>query len=121
MEKLNKIEIEILLSIISENDFKYPFLKEHFQNIYLINREYTGVGIYSNFAYHNEALKAGNINALISSEKTLLVKGLAHELCYVLDIEDGRIKYLEIVTNGNELIHETNLIEDFKLVKSTQK
>lgn len=112
MEKLNKIEIEILQEIIKENRVMYPFLEMHLQYLHVKNRDYTGVGIYTYFLYSKEFEK-NNINTLLSSAKDLTVTGLENELSYVLDITNGKANFLEIVTNGEDTL-ERGLI-NFKL------
>ena len=113
MKNLNNIEIAILKAIIEENQDKYPFLKTHFPYIFIKNREYTGLGVYSNFEY-SRIFEESNINTTLSSSKELTVANLENELTYVLDITNGKINFLEIVTNGNDSF-EGEII-DFKLV-----
>ncbi len=98
---MNTLEVALLEAILEENKGKYPFLISHFPLLKVNNREYTGVGLYSNFEY-TSPIQESSINDLISSEKELTIKGIKHPLSYVLDISNGRINHLEIVTNGNE-------------------
>ena len=102
MKNLNALEITVIQSILDENKSKYPFLNLHIPYLYVKNREYTGVGIYSNFEYTKE-MNTEDISDLISSGKTLSIEGLEYELAYILDITNGKINFLEIVTNGNEI------------------
>jgi hypothetical protein len=101
MKNLNSLEVALLQSILEENKEKYPFLLNHFPLLKVKNREYTGVGSYSNFEY-TSPIDELLINDLISSKKELLINGVKNELSYVLDITNGKINFLEIVTNGNE-------------------
>ncbi len=101
MEKLNDLELATIKEILEANNKRYSFLKLHLQYLRVKNREYTGVGIYSNFEYSKVIDELG-INDLISSPKRLMVDKIKNELSYVLDITNGKIKFLEIVTNGNE-------------------
>jgi hypothetical protein len=101
MENLNTLEIALLEAIIEENKGEYPFLTSHFPLLRVNNREYTGVGLYSNFEYLSP-IQATSINGIITSKKELVVKGIKNPLSYVLDITNGKINYLEVVTNGNE-------------------
>ena len=103
MEKLNQLESSLVDSIVIENQEKYPFLNSHIHYLYVISREHTGVGLYSSFGYTEDLNSKKQVNDVISSEKILTVEGLRYELSYVLDISNGRISFLEIVTNGNEL------------------
>ena len=101
MEKLNELETALLKTILEENKEKYPLLLSHFPLLRVNNREYTGVGFYSNFEYLSP-IQESEINDIISSDKELTIKGIKNQLTYVLDITGGKIKYLEVVTNGNE-------------------
>jgi hypothetical protein len=112
VEKMNKIEKAILQEIIRENREEYQFLANHLPYIYVKDREFTGVGYYTNFQYSKE-FKKNNINTFLSSSKILTVENFEHELNYVLDITDGKINYLEIVTNGEDTLEKE--ITSFKL------
>lgn len=112
MKNLNDVEVAILKAIIEENQDKYPFLKIHFPHIFIKKREFTGVGIYSNFEY-SSLFEEGNINLILSSSKELTIANLENELAYVLYITNGKINFLEIVTNGNDSLEGE--IKDFKL------
>ena len=112
MDSLNNLEIEILQEIIKDNKRDYPFLEIHFPFIYVKSREYTGVGIYVNFEY-SKYFEFNNLNVLITSSKCLTVDMLENELSYVLNITNGRIDFLEIVTNGEDVLN--NEIIDFEL------
>ena len=101
MEIFNKLEVIILATLIEENNIKYPLLKSHLPLLKVKSREFTGVGIYTNFHYITEPLTE-EISALLSSPNQLLMDNLENELSYLLDITDGKINYLEILTNGNE-------------------
>lgn len=101
MENLNSLEIALLKSIVEENGERYPFLVSHIPYLKVKNRELTGVGSYSNFEYL-QPVNESAINTLLSSQKRLLISGLKTELSYVLDITNGKINHLEIVTNDNE-------------------
>lgn len=105
MEALNDLELSLLNLISIENKEQYPYLSSHIPYLRIQDREYTGVGVYSNFIYINNNVVNNNINkgdALLSSSRRLMIDNLSNELSYVLDITDGKISYLEIVTNGNE-------------------
>ncbi len=113
MNRLNELEIAILQAIIKDNQDSYPFLKVHFPYLFVKSREFTGVGEYSNFGYSKE-VDESDINTQLTSSKRLLVDNLKYEVCYVLAITNGKIDFLEIVTNGNESLDEK--IINFKLV-----
>lgn len=102
METLNDLESALLNLIAIENEELYPSLKSHIAYLRVLNREHTGVGVYSNFVYVKSVNDDTRGNALLSSSKKLRIENLINELSYVLDITDGKINYLEIVTNGDE-------------------
>jgi hypothetical protein len=99
--ELNKLETSILERLAKE----YPFIKEHIPFLKIDNREYTGVGAYVNFDYDNPnniELKSGIDNKAISTNERIEIDGLKHGLCYEVDITDGKIKFIELVTFGEE-------------------
>ena len=114
MEKLYDIEAQIIIAIINDNKNNFPFLEEHYRYLVVKSRENTGVGFYIYFSYTHPFDK-GNINTLLSSQKTLTVDGFEDELSYVLDITDGYIDCLEIVTNGNDMFEKDEVFYKFNL------
>jgi hypothetical protein len=78
-------------------------LKEHFPYLYVSSREYTGIGIYTNFAYTKQFIPS-DIKILLSSDKKLFADRLENELTYAIDITDGRFNFLEIVSNGEDIL-----------------
>jgi hypothetical protein len=102
MKDINILEKSLLEAVLHDNQTNYPFLIEHFQCLKLKDREYTGVGTFSNFEYSRD-LKFGSLNKLLSSEKRLFIDGVENEVTYVLAITDGRIDFLELVTNNDEI------------------
>jgi hypothetical protein len=92
---LNNLEKALLGAIIEDNRLKYPFLEKHFGYLYVLSREFTGVGMYVNFAY-GEKFNANeinnNINIIpISSHKSLIFDGFQYELSYELSVSNGKI------------------------------
>lgn len=114
MEKLNNMEMAILKAIVDENKKDYPFLYKHTTFLYVKDRENTGAGIYTNFGYTKD-LKKNNISTIISSNKTLRINGLKDEVTYVLDISNGKINFLEVVTNGDDMFINDVFDYDFEL------
>jgi phage tail tube protein FII len=112
MENLNNIENAVLKAIIDENQENHQFLNFHFPYLNIKSREYTGVGMYSNFEY-SKGFEQSDVNVLLTSLKELTVNNLENELSYVLYITNGKIQFLEIVTNGNDSFYGE--IIDFKL------
>ena len=115
MEKLNGLEIALLKAIIDENKNMYPFLEEHFNHLRVSKRTFTGVGIYTDFQYELN-VRGNNPDVLLSSQKQLIMQGLTNEVTYVLDITNGKIAFLEIVTNGNDVLEDDKEISNFRLI-----
>ena len=107
---MTDIEKAILQAIIKENRNSYPFLEDHLPYLYVINREYTSFGIYTDFGYSKE-FNSTDLNILLSSGEALIADNLENELAYVLFVTNGKIDLLEIATNGNELINEDNKLK----------
>jgi hypothetical protein len=101
MQELNKLEF----SILERLSIKYPFIKEHIPYLKVSSRENTGVGMYVNFIYdnpNNKALYVEIDNSSISTNETIEIDGLLYGLSYEVDISDGKIKFLELVTYGED-------------------
>ncbi|MDR0467989.1 MAG: hypothetical protein LBG67_03975 [Campylobacteraceae bacterium] len=111
--KLNKLETALLKVIVEENKQKYPFLEEQLANLIVLNRTFTGVGMYVNFLYTN--LNDKEESNIISSSKTLLFPQFEYELTYVLFITNSKMHFLEIVTNEDTLFDNTTNLDDFRL------
>jgi len=101
MDELNKLEKAILERLAG----KYPKVKQHIPFIKVESRENTGVGMYINFTYYsnnNKILDLGINNAAISTNESIEIEGLKYGLSYEVDISDGKIKFIELVTYGEE-------------------
>jgi len=101
MQELNKLE----LSILERLAVKYPFIKEHIPFLKVDSRENTGVGMYVNLVYNNpsnEELHFGEQNSAISTNETIEIAGLKYGLGYEVDITEGKVKFIELVTYGEE-------------------
>jgi hypothetical protein len=116
---LNNLETAILKAIIEENLDKYPFLVKHFQYLNVVSREFTGIGMYTNFSY-NSSLNDNQINkcinASISSTKSLFIESFQYEISCEVSILNGKIHLLEIVTNEDTLFDNTVDLDRFKLI-----
>jgi hypothetical protein len=98
MENLNKLEFEIL-NRVSE---KYPKIKSHLPLLKVKNRLATGVGMYINFVYTEELFDTLEImNSTLSLNELIQMQGLDDGLNYEVDITDGRINFIEIVSIGD--------------------
>jgi hypothetical protein len=113
--KLNNLEIAILKATTDENINEYPFLLQHINYIYVTSREFTGVGMYTNFGY-NKNFDNKNINIPISSTKSLFIQGFQYEISYEVNISNGKIHFLEIVINEDALFDNTVNLDKFKLI-----
>ena len=100
-DALNNFELAVLEKISAEN----PFLKSHIPFLHVQSREFTGVGLYVNFSYQDGSVAyqkiPGNFSAL-SSNASLLIEGLKHEVAYEIAVTNGKIDFLEVVTNGED-------------------
>lgn len=94
MEELNELELTLLNGLIT----KYPSLKSHIAHLRVSERKATGVGMYVNFEYENFSGEFENLNSLFSNQENIQIPGLERGLCYLIDVTDGEIKYIEFVT-----------------------
>ena len=110
MENLNKLEVSILKRLAK----KFPSINEHLDFIKVENRIITGVGMYINIIYSNPnnlELHLGINNLAISTNERIEIFGLNYGLNYEVDITNGKIKFIELVTNGENWNGEIS--EDF--------
>lgn len=103
MAELREKELLLLNTLIDGNTEKFGFLKSHLDFITVESRKTTGIGLYVNFGYLKEFDEEEFVNALISAEQKLITPSLKNELTYCLDITNGKMDFLEIATNGNEI------------------
>lgn len=102
-DNINKKEKTIISEIIENHKEKFGYLFDHLKVIEVSSREFTGVGLYVNFTYMEDItgdpIKHSE-NANLSSNKYLNIDNLKFGLNHELRVSNGRIKYLELVTNG---------------------
>jgi len=101
IHELNEIELAILHRVAA----KHPSLNEHIPHLRVRDRVYTGVGMYINFVYVNlqhKPISASLNNATISTNERIMLSELEYGLCYEVNITAGRIKFIELVTYGEE-------------------
>lgn len=102
MGKLKYLETDILELIFEENKVEFPNLRDHLPYLHVKNREFTGIGVYTNFIYLQK-IPIVNYKALLSASPSLLIDNLQYPVTYCLDVTNGKITFLELVTNGDEL------------------
>jgi hypothetical protein len=104
MAEIKEVELSLLKSIINGNLEKFSFLLEHLGDIKIKSREATGIGLNITFEYLKDVQEEEEFtNGLLSTELKLTTPSLKNELTYCLDITNGKIDFLEIITNGNEI------------------
>jgi len=114
MEKLNKFE----LSILERLSKKYHGIKNHIPHLRVLNREFTGVGMYVNLCYIDSKELVTNLEILdgaISSNENIEIKGLQNGLGYEVDVSEGRLKFIEIITYGENW---DGYVGDYKFIQS---
>jgi len=100
MGELNLLEVGLLTLIINENKEKHPYLPTDLKAVKVKERTYRGVGTFTYFEYPAPELLPKDTS--ISSQRNLIIKGLENPLSYELNLTNGKMDFLEIVTNGNE-------------------
>lgn len=107
-EKLNFFEENILWEIADYNIEKCPMLKYHIPLLRIKDKEKTGVGMYITFEYISFSPELILNDGVLSSNKSLVIDTLNFELNYELNIDDGKVNFLELVTNGEDWNGEYN-------------
>ncbi len=111
MEQLNNLESTLLIGLVE----KYPSLNSHVPYLNIKARTMTKSGLIVDFEYaaNAEELILDDINALFSNGENIEVKGLKQGLGYVIDVTDGKISYLELVTYGENC---NGKLEEYKII-----
>ncbi|WP_433900313.1 hypothetical protein [Sphingobacterium puteale] len=110
MGKLNKLEKSIFERLATI----YPTIKLHIPFLEVQSREVTGVGMYINLSYRKSIEKMLDLeidNASLSTNETIEIEGLKYGFGYEVDVTDGKIKFIELVTYGEEW--NVNVSDDF--------
>jgi hypothetical protein len=102
MTELKEFERLLLKTIIKDNSEKFGYLFEHLDFIKVETAKTTGTGLYINFVYLKEFQKEEFENGLLSAGSKLTAPNLKNELTYCLDVTNGKMDFLEIVTNEKE-------------------
>lgn len=101
MENLNKLELSILERLCN----RYPAIKNHIPYLRVLSRKNTGVGMYVNFCYFDSKESLNNLDipdTSISTNENIEIQGLQYGLGFEVDISDGKIKFIELITYGEE-------------------
>jgi hypothetical protein len=101
MEALKNFE----LSVLKRLSKRYPCINSHLPYLSVLSRECTGVGMYINFKYiekGNQLKAIEPMNGAISTNETIVLANLKHGLCFEVDILNGKINFIELVTYGEE-------------------
>lgn len=103
-KELKKIEQIIIHEIAVFNERDFPLIKKCIPHLKVKSRENTGVGMYISFEDLPDRVTALSIgeDIALSSNKILVVDELKFGLNYELNITNGKIDYLELVTNGED-------------------
>jgi len=104
-KNLNLLEQAIINEIAEFNKSEYSFIKEHLPHLRIKSREDTGVGMYVYFKYSEEEVNLEMNNSedtCLSSDKSLELDVLEYGVNYELNITNGKIDFLELVTNGED-------------------
>jgi len=102
MTELSEFELLLLKTIINDNSDKFNYLITHLDFIRIETTRLTGTGLYINFVYLKDFEEEEFANGLLSAEPKLTNPSLKKELTYCLDITNGKIDFLEILTNEKE-------------------
>ncbi len=112
MNQVTDLESTLLNGLIQ----KYPSLKSHIPYLKVKERKITKTGMTIDFEYLNSEneLLFEDINALFSDGENIELKSLKHGLGYVIDVTEGNISHLDLVTYGENW---NGKLEDYKIVK----
>ena len=101
-ENLNKLEKAILERIST----KYSDVKNHIPHLKILKREFTGVGMYISLMYENlrsvQPLNSDLIPTSLSTNESIEIEGLQYGLVFEVDVKNGFLNYIELITCGEE-------------------
>ncbi len=101
MEKLSKLESAVLERLANT----YPFLKKQIPYLMVKDRKATGVGMYVNFEYLNNSEDFEDMTVpylALSTNENIEMEGLEYGLGFEVDITNGKIKFIEFITYGED-------------------
>jgi len=103
---LSELESAILRQIASAPKNKHLAIEDHLPFLSVRSRDLTGVGMYVYFEDDSpsEILSDDlSLESIFSSLHILEMESLRYGLGYALSAENGRLKFLELFTYGDEL------------------
>lgn len=109
MENLNALEVVLIGGLVQ----KYPQMEAHVSHLRVSKRELTSTGLCIHIDYQDFEQEVEPINALFSNSENIEITGLKKGLGYVIDITNGIIQYIELVTYGEKW---NGKIGDFRLI-----
>jgi len=118
---LSELEFAILRQIATAPKNKHLAIEDHLPFLSVRSREFTGVGMYVNFEDDSpsEILSDDlSIKNIPSSPHIVEMESLRYGLGYALYPENGRLKFLELFTYGDELWDGTFATFSFRDVGS---
>jgi hypothetical protein len=113
MDELNDFEIALLKRV----SLKHPSIKNHLPFLRVSSRKFTGVGMYVNFYYLTSNCKIPDLdilNGVMGINEQIKIEGLVYGLGYEIDVTDGLIRFIELITYGEEW---NGLINDYSFPK----
>jgi len=102
-ENTTRLINSILNEIVNFNSKEFPMLYNHIKRLVIRDIKKTGVGFYVDFEYNyckKDKIKAINESCCLSSTLSLYIEGLNFPVNYELNISNGKIDFLEVVSNG---------------------
>lgn len=110
MTALNELEIILLNKLFH----KYPGLQKHLPFLKVSERVLTKGGMIVHLMYENFNSPLDDINALFSDEENIETSNLKNGLVYVIDVTDGEIKFIELMTYNEPW---NGSLDNYKIVK----
>ncbi|WP_299213510.1 hypothetical protein [uncultured Dokdonia sp.] len=102
VDYLNKLEFAIIQEVFKSKTTSKEnlFLLEYLPFLKVVERDFTGVGLYVKFDYDNikQIEFNENLNANLSSNKSLKFDSFEEYFSFELSIDKGKFNYIEIVT-----------------------
>jgi hypothetical protein len=115
-EEFEKFEDDVMKVILSEDEKFRNILEKQYKSAKIINREFTGVGFFTDFEIQDKTLKIENNPNFELGNIQAQLKKIEYGVGFVLFIRDGFITFLEGYTYDEPWPDD---IKDYVLVSST--